>query len=222
MELITIGTGSKGNCYLMRRNNGRYIALDCGMPWNKVLIGCNFLPIKIDLALYTHQHKDHSKYITAFLKNGIPVFGPHNFKPGKVKKYYDISFVAFEVPHDVPCYGYLIQVDGEKLIYITDFGYCRYKFLSQEVDHWLVACNHIEAPNILEEKYRHVVTGHSSLNTVKDLLTANQTDKMRNVIICHYSEDTDIDRIEQEIKETVGNGVVVSVAQKGKTIWLNN
>lgn len=220
MELITIGTGSKGNCYLLRRNNGRYIALDCGMPWKHVLVGCSFMPIKIDLALYTHKHIDHGKYISAFLKNGIPVYGPHNLQPGKTKRYYDISFTAFEVPHDVPCYGYLIQVDGEKLIYITDFGYCKYTFKQQEVDHWLVACNHIDPPMYTEEKYVHVVTGHSSLSTVKDLLTANKTDKMRNVIICHYSEDADIDRIEQEIKETVGNEVDVSVAKRGKITWL--
>ena len=220
MKLITVATGSKGNCYLLQRDNGRYIALDCGASWRHVLIGCNFLPVKIDFALVTHRHFDHSRYATQFLKNGIDVFRPENLKPGKSVKYKDVSFVPFEVPHDVPCYGYLIQVDGQKLIYLTDFGYCKYTFKSYNVEHWLIACNHIEAPNILEEKYRHVVTGHSSLQTVKDILTVNQTESMKNVIICHYSEDADINVIEQEIKNTVGDKVNVVVSRKGNTICL--
>lgn len=222
MELITIGTGSAGNCYLLRRNNGHYIALDCGMPWKSVMIGCDFMPSLIDFALYTHEHRDHNKYTLDFLKNGIRVFGSHNLEPKEPIRIRDATFVPFKVPHDVPCFGYLIQVDGEKLIYMTDFGYCRYTFKSYKVEHWLIACNHIDAPVITEEKYAHVVTGHSSLSTVKDLLSANKTDKMRNVIICHYSADADTDRMATEIRETLGDGVNVSVARKGSTICLSS
>lgn len=222
MELITIGTGSAGNCYLLHRNNGHYIALDCGMPWKSVMIGCDFMPSLIDFALYTHEHRDHSKYIMAFVRNCVTVYGPDTSDPGKAIHRDGVTVVPFEVPHDVKCYGYLIQVDGEKLIYMTDFGYCRYTFKSYKVEHWLIACNHIDAPVITEEKYAHVVTGHSSLSTVKDLLSANKTDKMRNVIICHYSADADTDRMETEIRKTLGDGVNVSVARKGTTICLSN
>ena len=74
MELITVGTGSTGNCYLLKRDNGHFIALDCGCPWKQVLVGCGFLPSMIDFALVTHSHKDHSGYIRDFEKSGIDVY----------------------------------------------------------------------------------------------------------------------------------------------------
>lgn len=219
-QIITVGTGSSGNSYLLQLSDGKYIALDCGMPWKQVLIGCDWQPTMIDLALYTHSHKDHAYYSKYFVSNGIDVYGPDNWQDKKPKRIGGCIVAPFEVPHDVPCYGYLISTGTEKLIYMTDFGYCKYTFKTQEVDHWLIACNHIELPEREENKFRHVVTGHSSLDTVKDLLVASQTDKMRNVIICHYSEGQDTNRMVQELSTALGNTVNVGIAQKGQKCQL--
>ena len=132
----------------------------------------------------------------------------------------DIKFVAFEVPHDVDCYGYLIRVDGRTIVYMTDFGYCRYTFKSWNVDTFIIACNHIENPDSDSEKYAHVVIGHSSLATVKDILAINRCDAMKNVILCHTSMDADTDRMVTEIKEIVGDGVAVTVAKRKERIEL--
>ena len=221
MELITVGTGSSGNCYLIKRDNGKYIVLDCGCKWKDVMIGCDFRPIDIEFALVTHGHGDHASHVRDFEKNGIEVMCVDNVETKKIYKKGDSSqVVAFEVPHDVPCYGYLIKVDGRTIVYMTDFGYCRYTFKSWNVSTWLIACNYDVPPDSDSEKYAHVVMGHSSLSTVKDILAVNKNDSMKNVILCHISADADADRMVTEVKEVVGDSVNVTIAKKKERIEL--
>lgn len=220
MKLVTVGTGSSGNCHLLKRDNDRWVALDCGCKWSEVLIGCGFRPIDIDLALVTHNHRDHSRYVGDFVKSGIDVFSVNDLETKKVYKKGEVKFVAFEVPHDVDCYGYLIRVDGRTIVYMTDFGYCRYTFKSWNVDTWIIACNHLEPPDADEANYAHVVMGHSSLDTVKDILEVNKSDAMKNVILCHTSSSADTDLMVSEIRKIVGDGVNVTVARKRGAIDL--
>ena len=220
MKLYTVGTGSLGNCYLLRRDNNKYIALDCGCKWRDVLIGCNFKPIDIEFALVTHSHSDHARHMGDFEANGIDVINPDNAFPKKIIKKGDCKVVAFEVPHDVKNYGYLIRVDGRTIVYMTDFGYCRYTFRSWNVDTFIIACNHIAPPDSEEANYAHVVMGHSSLSTVKDILAANKSESMNNVVLCHMSSSADVDLMVSEIQEVVGGDVKVAVAKKRKEIEL--
>ena len=218
MKLLTVGTGSAGNCYLLQLNDDSFIALDCGVAWKKVMIATKFRPMDIRFALVTHSHSDHSCYARDFKRYGIDVYG--NLTERKIFKKGDVEIIPFEVPHDVRCYGYLIKVDGRRIVYMTDFGYCQYTFKSWGVDTWLIACNHVDAPNIDEMKYAHVVWGHSSLATVKDIISINKCDAMKNIILCHYSEDADTDLMIREIQEIAGDGVNVTLAEKGKVITL--
>lgn len=220
MKLITVGTGSTGNCYLVQQKNDRFIALDAGVTWRKVMIATKFRPSAIDFCLVTHDHSDHDGYVRDFIKNGISVYGTDRIETKKPYKFKDATVIAFEVPHDTDCYGYLIKVDGRYICYITDFGYCKYTFKSFGVSTWLIACNHVLPPDRSEAKYGHVVMGHSSLDTVKDILRANQCKEMKNVILCHYSEGEDTDFMLTEVRRVVGDGVNVFLAKKGEVIDL--
>ena len=220
MKLVTVGTGSSGNCHLLQMDNNKFVALDCGCKWKDVLVGCNFRPIDIEFALATHSHRDHSRYVGDFVKSGIEVYCVNDVEPRKVYQKGEVKFVAFEVPHDVDCYGYLIRVDGRTIVYMTDFGYCRYTFKSWNVDTFIIACNYVSPPDADDAKYAHVVMGHSSLETVKDILEVNKSDSMKNVILCHTSSSADINLMVSEIQKVVGDGVNVEVARKRKTIEL--
>lgn len=220
MELYVVGSGSSGNCYLLKRDNNRFIALDCGCKWRDVLIGCNFRPLDIDFALVTHSHSDHARYMGDFTGNGIDLVSYENVKPKKIYQKGDSAVVPFEVPHDVKNYGYLIRVDGRTIVYMTDFGYCKYTFKSWNVDTFIVACNYTSMPDSEEANYAHVVMGHSSLDTVKDILAVNKSDFMKNVILCHTSSSADTELMVSEIKQVVGDNVNVTVARKREVINL--
>ena len=220
MRLITVGTGSSGNCHLLKRDNDRYVALDCGCKWKDVLVGCGFRPIDIEFALVTHSHSDHSRYVGDFKKSGIDVLSVNDVETKKVYQKGEVKFVAFEVPHDVDCYGYLIRVDGRTIVYMTDFGYCRWTFKSWNVDTFIIACNYNIMPDAEEANYAHVVLGHSSLETVKDILGVNKSDSLKNVVLCHTSSSADTELMISEIQEVVGDGVKVTVAKKKGVIDL--
>ena len=220
MKLVTVGTGSSGNCHLIQRDNDHWVALDCGCKWSEVLIGCRFRPIDIDLALVTHSHRDHSRYVGDFKKSGIDVLSVNDLETKKVYQKGEVKFVAFEVPHDVDCYGYLIRVDGRTIVYMTDFGYCRWTFKSWNVDTFIIACNYNIMPDAEEANYAHVVLGHSSLETVKDILEVNKSDSLKNVVLCHTSSSADTELMISEIQEVVGDGVNVTVAKKKGIIEL--
>ena len=219
MKLITVGTGSAGNCYLLKRDNDRFIALDCGMQWKKVMVASGFRPTAIDLALVTHSHGDHNGYVGDFRRNGIEVRDPTNLDARKVVNIKGIQVIPFEVPHDVPCFAYIIRVDGRNIVYMTDFGYCKYTLKSWNIDTWIIACNHI-VPDENPQKRDHVIMGHSSLQTVKEILAVNKCDALRNVVLVHYNGEADTDLMRSEIQDVVGDGVQVTVAKKGATINL--
>ena len=200
MRLITVGTGSSGNCHLLKRDNDRYVALDCGCKWKDVLVGCGFRPIDIEFALVTHSHSDHSRYVGDFVKSGIDVLSVNDVETKKVHQKGEVKFVAFEVPHDIDCYGYLIRVDGRTIVYMTDFGYCRWTFKSWNVDTFIIACNYNIIPDAEEANYAHVVLGHSSLETVKDILEVNKSDSLKNVVLCHTSSSADTELMISEIQ----------------------
>lgn len=220
MKLITVGTGSTGNCYLLQRENDSFVALDCGCPWNKVMIASRFRPTSIKFALVTHTHSDHACCVRDFKRNGIDVYGPDVLVPKKALKIGDVTVVPFEVPHDVQCFGYLIKVDGRTIIYMTDFGYCRYTFKSWNVNTWIIACNHLSPPDSEQANYSHVVWGHSSLNTVKDILEASKSEALKNIILVHYNESQDLDSMVDEIQTVVGDQVKVALAKKGEVITI--
>ena len=89
------------------------------------------------------------------------------------------------------------------------------------VEHWLVECNHIdEIVNHDTGKYEHVMKGHSSLSTVKGILVENHHENMKNIVLCHLSdENSDEERMLREVREVVPNANVL-VAEKGLKVKL--
>ena len=119
----------------------------------------------------------------------------------------------------IPCpnFGYLIQCGDEKLLYMTDFEFCKYVFKSQRINYMLLECNHMD--DLLgrdSAKYEHVLKGHPSISTVRDIILANKTPDLRNIILCHLSsENADPETMQREIQSVAGKWVKVDVAHAG-------
>ena len=237
MNLTCISTGSTpGNCYLLQDDNGHYLCLDCGKSVSEIELkkSCNFNVIDIDAVIYTHCHQDHFGHQEYFFKSGIMMYGCFglgsrvNIIPEKAIKFLPGNWkvVPWLVPHtgndneDVDCYAYYIESpSGHRMVYLTDFMYSRLTFLNLKIQTLLVACNH---DNNVEEgdneaKYRHILSGHSSLNTVKEIIRKNQTSSLRNIILCHLSESNATPvKMLNEIHGIVNPNVRVSIARRGR------
>ncbi len=192
MKIVTLSSGSQGNCYLLETDTETLI-LDCGIPMKDIKIGLDFDFSRVSGVLVTHQHLDHSKSVADFKKFGIDVWQPYLDEKKIQKKRFGVFKVqCFDLPHNgTENRGFLIEVDGEKILYMTDFEYCRYVFTKQNVNHILIECNYQQEyvdrdlPN-----FEHKIRGHCSLDTCKDFIRANATDALQTVLLLHMGQGT--------------------------------
>ena len=88
---------------------------------------------------------DHCKSEQDFTNMGIQVFRPYDVQIARslATKCGPFMVQAFKLPHNRdPNYGFLITVDGQKILYMTDFEYCQYTFKNQKINHILIECNY--------------------------------------------------------------------------------
>jgi len=235
MELRVLGSNSSGNGYILT-NGVETLILECGIKFSEVKKSLNFNISTIAGALVSHSHGDHSKYIKEFLQYGVTVLsGKETFKAKGIKhhnakdieplKGYQLGnfkVIPFDLKHDVPCLGYIIDnPDMGRLVFITDTFLCKYKF--PDVNHWLIEANYSD--EILEKSSSHyknrVYTSHLSIDTAKGILKANNLSKTGIIILCHLSDGHSNEReFIKQIQEEFG--VISVVADKGLTVNLTS
>ena len=223
LKLKCLATGSSGNCYLLSTENETLI-LDCGIPIKEIKKGLDFDFSKVVGCVVTHSHKDHSQSTTDIAKLGISVWLPYLGDKGVERMYLgNFTVRSFDVPHDnTNCCGYLIEVDGERLLYVTDFEYIKYSFRKMRIQHLLIECNY---QNKYVEKSasnrEHVLRGHAELQTTLGVVKDN-ADSLRNVILCHISHGNGNPyEMVEEVKKCVKNANV-DFAEKGKEFSLTD
>lgn len=222
MILKCLGSSSAGNCYLL--DSGKEVLiLDCGIDIKKIKKGLNWDISKVVGCVVTHEHGDHAKSVKDFEDMGISVFKPYDETkacPLKIR-YGSFEIQAFKLPHNgTPNYGYYIKTDRQKILYLTDFEYCQFNFKALEINHIICECNYQqELVNRDLPNFEHKIRGHCSLETCKNFISANKTNALRTVILCHMGAET---TVEEECVAEVEKVAKCSVyvAEKGKTIEL--
>jgi len=226
MKIKVLGSSSSGNCYVVESFFGRLI-LDAGVKLSTIMRGIDW-DTEWTACLVTHMHRDHSESAADLARRGVEVFscgevasqikGAYQIEPLHLRKAGMFNVAPFAVPHgDTECYGYYIHdLDGNHLLYTTDYEYLPYNFKKQRLTHMLIECNYSDSQNLIhEEKYEHVLKGHSSLQTALGVVEANMTDALRCVILCHVSATENGEAMREQVQELVGDGVSVYVARKG-------
>lgn len=219
MNLKVLSTGSKGNSYLLSTEN-ETLVLDCGVPMKEIKKALDFNISRICGVLSTHGHQDHCKSESDFLDMGIQVFKPYDeqIACSLSTKCGPFMVQAFKLPHNgTSNYGFLITVEGQKVLYMTDFEYCQYTFKNQKINHILIECNYQnkyvnrDLPN-----YEHKIRGHCELETCKSFVETNKSDALRTVVLLHMGAETcEPAECVEEIRNVVGTNVNVDYARKG-------
>lgn len=225
IDIKILASGSSGNCYLID-NSKTKLLLDAGIPFKKIQIGCDFCVGDISGCLITHRHGDHSKAIKDLIKR-IPIYGPKDLQeinknvlvlnPLVEYKIGTFTIVPFELKHDVECYGYYISsIEGEKLIYVTDTAYIKYKFA--ELTHIMIEANYdseIIRKNTLNMDINgnlasRIIQSHMNIKTVEEFLDANDLDKIRQIYLLHLSDsNSNADEFKDRIQKKTGAEVYV-------------
>ena len=225
LNLKVLSTGSKGNCYLLSTEN-ETLVLDCGVPIKEIKKALDFNVARICGVLSTHGHQDHCKSEPDFTNMGIQVFRPYDeqIACSLATKCGPFMVQAFKLPHNgAPNYGFLITVDGQKILYMTDFEYCQYTFKNQKINHILIECNYQnkyvnrDLPN-----YEHKIRGHCELETCKGFIETNKSEELKSVLLLHMGGGTcDPTECVEEIRKITDANVRVDYARKGLGLELN-
>ena len=233
MTLTVLGSGSSGNCYIVGNNYER-ILLDCGLPYRQILRELHFNVRTVEGILMTHSHRDHSLCANYFHRMAVPVYSGSEtsqrceyvtsvnaLEPFSVGRF---TCVGFPLPHDeTPNMGFLVRHPQiGTLMYMTDFAYCPYRFTGAHINHMMVECNYCEQNlDTNDDAYLHRIRGHAGLNTTIGIIRANMTEDLKTVTIIHVSSNYgDVDRMLEEVRSVVGDGVKVNVAVPGLTVQL--
>lgn len=238
MELTVLGSSSSGNCYLLQ-NKEECLIIEAGISFKEVKKALDFIVSKIVGVLVSHEHGDHAKYVKEYLKAGIGIhtsLGTYSalgmdplyiFKALTTDRYIQLGgFVIkpFDVEHDAKePFGFFIHhKEIGYLVFATDTYYVKYLF--PDVNHILVECNYKQS--ILDEGCTvkslrdRTMKSHFELNNVKSFLEVNNTNKLKNVVLLHLSDNNSNAKLFQEECQSVTNKPTY-IAEPGLTINLD-
>lgn len=217
MKLICLGSGSSGNCYILDGGDEALI-VEAGLPFMEVKKALDFNIRKIVGVVASHSHKDHSKFSGEYERAGIPVWRPWEVK-ADAAFFGKFNVSAFDLVHDVPCFGFYLEHPAMgSLVYASDTEYIKYRF--PHPTHILVEANYsaeLVDPDAVNRS--HILTGHMSLQTTLDFLTANNSPELMSVTLCHLSSrNADPDRFRWAAGEYVK--CPVYIAEPGLVVEL--
>lgn len=239
MKLKIIGTGSKGNAYVLY-NEHEALLIEAGVKIKEIKLALDFDYSKVVGCVVTHRHGDHAKSIKDIMLLGIETYALNDvfkhvgfslvskmgneiipresFQVGKFK------ILPFDVKHDVPCVGFLIEhPDCGKVLFLTDTYYCKYTFPG--LNNIIIEANY--SKEIIDKKYgpdsdkeflrNRILKSHFSLANCKDMLKANDLRQVNNIVLIHLSDsNSDENQFQKEVYELTYKNV--HVASNGMVI----
>lgn len=233
MKLKVIGSGSKGNAYILE-NKEEALLIECGVKIDKIKQALNFNISKVYGCIVTHEHADHSLSINELMKLGINVYASedtfrkvaYNIKSTrqkviKVNTTYQIGnfqILPFDAQHDVPTFGFIIyHPECGRVLFLTDSFYCKYTFPG--LNNIIVEANY--SKKIIDSKFgigsdkeflrNRILKSHFSLENCKELLKANDISSVNNIVLIHLSDtNSDEELFKREVTELTNKNVYVA------------
>lgn len=245
MKLKVIGSGSKGNCYLLH-NDEEALIIECGCQFSKVREEIRGLGLKIVGTLVSHEHADHAKYVKQWLEHGLDVYASKGTieaigEVSRIKQMNELdvsrgvfkSFIrcgSFQVipfltVHDAAePYGFVIcHEESGPILFATDTSYIPHSF--SYLNQVIIECNYDEEllaarEDIPESLKQRIRDNHMSVDQCVEEMHMDCMHDVRNILLIHLSEgDGDPISFRRKIEDETGKNVVV--ASPGVEIELN-
>ena len=240
MKLHVIGSGSTGNCYVLKSSKGKTLILEAGCSLNDVQKQVEIIPSQCEGVLLTHEHGDHAGYWKDFVKAGLKIYTATATAEElgiEDVDYYSIEDVGkfvgeFEVAahpviHDAE-YPLCFIIDHSEmgiLFFATDLG--DGQIICSGVNHWLIEANYShdvvqerinrgESNAILAER---IANNHMSIEGCVNSLKNSLANKSKTITLCHLSANhSDEKMFKRKVFDAVGK--IPNIAKKGAVIEL--
>lgn len=213
MKACVLASGSKGNCAYVETDNTKSL-IDIGMSCayvEKSLRDIGVEPSSIERIFLTHTHSDHVNGLAVFLKKYNPtvyftekmddelgMFIDNYFYLDGEVIIDDLKVIPVKTSHDVAdSNGYVFESSGKSLMYMTDTGYINVRNFSKLKNHdlYVLESNH-DIEMLMNGRYPYHLKqrilgdkGHLSNKDCAYYLTQFTSDKTKNVILAHLSEE---------------------------------
>lgn len=232
MDFRVLASSSAGNCYLVT-GGGSALLVEAGIRYPEIQRALHHMVTALAGCLISHEHQDHAKAVPDLLSAGVDVFasagtlaaleieGSHRavavpaLQPFRVAPF---TVLPFGAVHDAAePLGFVIAAGDDKLLYLTDTAYCRYRFAG--LTHIAIEANwsreiirrNVDAGEIDAAHYRRVIRTHMSIERACDLLRANDLTRVREVHLLHLSNgNSDAEAFRRAAARASGKPVYVA------------
>jgi phosphoribosyl 1,2-cyclic phosphodiesterase len=226
MYLHTLSTGSVGNCYILNASSGERLIIELGVNVKEIKKALNFDLNRVEGCLLSHAHLDHSKSFDEAEKSGIEIIDWNSQGFGEFKKF---KWATFDLFHDVPCNGYLINhEESGTILFATDTFMIKQQF-NFPINHFIIEANYCE--EILNEKERlgigntyvsdRVRRSHLSIQNCIKFLKRHDLSECRNIILIHLSDSNSDEKRFVEMVKKEFPFVEVTAARKDQIVNIN-
>ena len=124
------------------------------------------------------------------------------------------AIMPFDAVHDAAePLGFVVAAGDDRLLYLTDSAYCKYRFAGLTVI--ALECNYsldmLRASSMPEVVQNRIIRNHMSLETALELLRANDLSRVREIHLLHMSEgNSDALAFKAAVHEATGRPVFVA------------
>ena len=203
MKITCLASSSQGNCYIVENNAGNKILIEAGLPYSTIRrklltygVGINDL----SACLVSHAHSDHSvgmkqlsdHLLTYANQETVKLYGGKKATTLQSwKKIYveDYIITPFDLDHDIPALGFIIEDNKEKLLFVNDTKFIRWNMSEFEFDYIMIEANYNdEIIDITLDRNRRTLNSHLSLNTVISTLQTLKLDRLKEIYLLHLSD----------------------------------
>lgn len=228
MQLKVIGTGSKGNCYLLESEEETLI-IECGVNIKFIKQALHFNLSKVAGSIITHEHGDHAKSIKELVRLGIDCYATagtfQGLKSSRAKVITPLTeftvgsfkILPFDVRHDAnEPVGFLIKHnDCGNVLFLTDTFYCPYTF--KNMHNIIIEANY--SHKVIREKLggdmeflkNRIMESHMSLDTAIGFLKDNDLSQVNNIVLIHLSDGNSDEKLfRTEVQKATGKTVTVA------------
>lgn len=243
MEIIILGSGSKGNSTLLITDSKK-VLIDVGFSYPKtkmILEKYNLSLNDIDFILITHEHKDHISGLASIVKHAKKqVYIPTQmFKAiNKIidKDYInliddekfqidDLNIRFLHTSHDAlyPV-GFLIE-DTKSLLYMTDTGYIsknNLKYMKNK-NIYIIESNH-DPKMLMDGPYPYILKqrvlsdkGHLSNEMTGKYLNDLIGNNTKKIVLAHLSETNNLEDLAiQTVRDIINNQIEITAARQNE------
>ena len=220
MRIEVIQSNSEGNCYILSNSKGEPLIIEAGLtptqmgdvirPRISHIVGC----------IVSHHHSDHIQGLREVIRHGIRCYMPLQVLSdllqtgnNRLYKYYCRrvraknkfrvgSYTIYSYPADhcngdmtpCECLSYLIECDGERVLFITDTASFSYK--CNGVTHLMVECNYldaiakskIESGDLSLSEYERIKASHLDVERCYSIASAIGIQGLKSIILLHASK----------------------------------